>query len=267
MAATGRGEGAGWKNLDDVLDAMGRAIPALAPARDAAPGAAFRMSGAKIPREPHRYSGRTAMLAPMGSGRAQIDVNEPKPPDDPDSPLSFSMEGTPVEPPGALIPFFWSPGWNSIQATNKFQSEIAGALKGGDPGVRLIEPASGGEAEPFPAGGEEFAPPAGKPLTPGSGAGSVLAEVLKVINSTLDLQEVLRRTMDLVLERLGGESGMIVLCNRLTQELEIAVEGRSFTLPLRTAPGLAKGLAGIAAGLPDFREPRLPAWVTISIPS
>ena len=60
-------------------------------------------------------------------------------------------------------------------------------------------------------------------LTPGRGTGAVLAEVLKVINSTLDLQEVLRRTMDLVLERLGGESGMIVLSNRLTQDLEIAV--------------------------------------------
>jgi Nif-specific regulatory protein len=60
-------------------------------------------------------------------------------------------------------------------------------------------------------------------LTPGKGSNSVLAEVLKVINSTLDLQETLRRTMDLVLERLGGESGMIVLSNRLTRDLEIAV--------------------------------------------
>jgi Nif-specific regulatory protein len=57
----------------------------------------------------------------------------------------------------------------------------------------------------------------------GRGAGSVLAEVLKVVNSTLDFQEVLRRTMDLVLERLGAERGMIVLCDRLTRELEIAV--------------------------------------------
>ena len=35
--------------------------------------------------------------------------------------------------------FFWSPGWNSIQSVNKFQSEIGGPLRGGDPGVRLIE--------------------------------------------------------------------------------------------------------------------------------
>jgi Nif-specific regulatory protein len=55
------------------------------------------------------------------------------------------------------------------------------------------------------------------------GVSAVLYEVLKVVNSTLDLQEVLNRTMDLVLERLGAERGMIVLANRLTRELEIAV--------------------------------------------
>jgi Nif-specific regulatory protein len=60
-------------------------------------------------------------------------------------------------------------------------------------------------------------------LTIGRGASEVLYEVVKVINSTLDLQEVLSRTMDLVLERLGAERGMIVLANRLTRELEVAV--------------------------------------------
>ena len=90
------------------------------------------MAGAKVPREPHRYSGRTSMLA-------NISVHEPKPPDDPDSPLSFSMEGNPDQPPSALLPFFWTPGWNSIQAVNKFQAEIGGPLRQGDPGVRVIE--------------------------------------------------------------------------------------------------------------------------------
>jgi Nif-specific regulatory protein len=60
-------------------------------------------------------------------------------------------------------------------------------------------------------------------LSGGRGMSSVLYEVLKVVNSSLDLQEVLNRTMDLVLERLGAERGMIVLSNRLTRELEIAV--------------------------------------------
>jgi Nif-specific regulatory protein len=57
----------------------------------------------------------------------------------------------------------------------------------------------------------------------GRGSSAVLYEVGKVINSSLDLQEVLSRTMDLVLERLGAERGMIVLCDRLTRDLEVAV--------------------------------------------
>src|SRR5262249_57333533 len=67
-----------------------------------------RMAGEKIPRQPHRYSGRTAMFA-------NITVHEPKPPDDPDSPLSFSMEGYQGQPPSPLITRYWSPGWNSVQ--------------------------------------------------------------------------------------------------------------------------------------------------------
>src|SRR5206468_6463076 len=100
---------------------------------DAAPNAKFRMSGAKIPRQPHRFSGRTAM-------NAKKDVHEPRPPGDPDSPLAFSMEGMTGlrQEPAALIPMFWAPMWNSPQAVNKFQAEIGGHLQGGDPGVRLI---------------------------------------------------------------------------------------------------------------------------------
>ena len=56
-----------------------RAIPKVAPS-------AQRVG--KIAREPNRYSGRTAMLA-------NISVHEPKPPDDPDSALAFSMESGP----------------------------------------------------------------------------------------------------------------------------------------------------------------------------
>jgi Nif-specific regulatory protein len=50
-----------------------------------------------------------------------------------------------------------------------------------------------------------------------------LYEVAKVINSSLDLPEVLDRTMDLVLGRLGAERGMIVLVDPLTQEMDVAV--------------------------------------------
>ena len=126
-----------WSSLDDVLATLQEEIPQLAPAAKAAPLSKFRIAGAKIPREPHRYSGLTSM-------RANISVVEPKPPADPDSALAFSMEGASVQPPSALQPFFWSPGWNSIQSVNKFQSEIGDALRGGDAGIRLFEPSPGG---------------------------------------------------------------------------------------------------------------------------
>ncbi len=122
-----------WHDLDD-LDDLTRAMAAeMAPFAKLPQVAPSRMAGGKIAREPNRYSGRTAMLA-------NITVHEPKPPDDPDSALSFSMESGLGSARPALLPFFWAPGWNSIQATNKFQSEVGGPLRGGDPGVCLIEP-------------------------------------------------------------------------------------------------------------------------------
>ncbi|HEX5484022.1 MAG TPA: NADH-quinone oxidoreductase subunit NuoG, partial [Terriglobia bacterium] len=130
MLAAGRREAAAWQNLDEVDATMAESLPELAGAAKAAPSASFRAAGSKIAREPHRYSGRTAI-------DAGVNVSEPKPPGDPDTPLSFSMEGYADQPPPPLTPFFWTPGWNSIQAVNKFQDEIAGPLRGGDPGVRL----------------------------------------------------------------------------------------------------------------------------------
>jgi NADH-quinone oxidoreductase subunit G len=131
--------GAGREGLGESLDALttacAAAVPALSGIVDAAPNARFRIAGARIPRMPHRYSGRTAM-------NADASVHEPRPPQDADSPLAFSMEGnTSLTPePAPLIPMFWYPSWNSPQAVNKFQDEIGGHLKGGDPGVLLFRP-------------------------------------------------------------------------------------------------------------------------------
>ena len=84
----------------------------LAPVADIAPAAELRTRGSKFPRQPHRYSGRTALLA-------NLNVHEPKPPEDPDSPLAFSMEGFEGPRPLPLISQYWSPGWNSVQALNR----------------------------------------------------------------------------------------------------------------------------------------------------
>ena len=50
------------------------------------------------------------------------------------------MEGAPLQPPSALQPFFWSPGWNSIQSVKNSRARLAARCAGGDPGVRLFEP-------------------------------------------------------------------------------------------------------------------------------
>ncbi|STI84822.1 NADH-quinone oxidoreductase subunit G [Escherichia coli] len=75
-----------WTQLDHVIDAVVAKIPELAGIKDAAPDATFRIRGQKLAREPHRYSGRTAM-------RANISVHEPRQPQDIDTMFTFSMEG------------------------------------------------------------------------------------------------------------------------------------------------------------------------------
>lgn len=76
-----------WTQLDHVIDAVVEKLPQLAGIKDAAPDASFRIRGQKLAREPHRYSGRTAM-------RANISVHEPRQPQDKDTMFAFSMEGT-----------------------------------------------------------------------------------------------------------------------------------------------------------------------------
>jgi len=131
-------KGTSLENLNEPGDLMAELVtlmPQFKGAEEAAPSADFRIAGQKIPREPHRYSGRTAMLA-------NIQVSEPKPPEDTESPLSYTMEGYRGIPPAPLTPFFWSPGWNSVQSVNKYQEEVGGPIRGGDTGKRLFQEVS-----------------------------------------------------------------------------------------------------------------------------
>ncbi len=125
-----------WGSHDDVIRALAEEHESFRSLGNTPFPTGFRIAGAKFPRALHRQSGRTAV-------HAHLNVHEQKPPDDRDSPLSFSMEGYDGQPPAALAAEFWSPGWNSIQALNRFQEEVGGQLLQGDPGVRLIKPATG----------------------------------------------------------------------------------------------------------------------------
>lgn len=122
-----------WNTFDEVSSACAASTPLLTSMREAAPNAGLRIRGMKLAREPHRYSGRTSMLADQN-------VSEPRVAQDPDSPFNFSMEGyAGARQPLQQVPFAWAPGWNSPSAWNKFQDEVGGNLRAGDPGRRLLE--------------------------------------------------------------------------------------------------------------------------------
>lgn len=248
MVAAGRQEFAAWENLDHVITSMAVEVPALAAAPKAAPDSAFRMAGAKVPRQPDRYSGRTAMLA-------NIDVSEPKPPDDPDSPLSFSMEGSPDQPPSPLIPFAWSPGWNSYQAWNKFQEEIAGPLRGGNPGVLLVETSVQTKQEYFRDVPAPFRPHDGEWLIVpvyhifGSEELSIHSPGVKQLSPGAYLA-----MNDKDAERAGL---------RPEDPVEFTIAGSTHRAALRIRSDLPQGLAGIPAGIEPLQGIQLPAWSRI----
>lgn len=89
------------------------------------------IAGMKVPRQSHRYSGRTAM-------KANINVHEPKQAQDPESVMSFSMEGIPLQKDASVFASAWAPRWNSNQSISKFQDEVNGKLKQGHSGALLI---------------------------------------------------------------------------------------------------------------------------------
>lgn len=238
----------GWERLDDVTAALAAAVPGLARVAECAPPASFRILGQKVPRQPPRASGRTAMAA-------HRTVHEPRPPEDPDAPLAFSMEGYGGSPPPALIPYVWAPGWNSDQAVHKFQSEADGPLAGGDPGVRLLEPA--------PSGGAPARLEVGPPFRPGAGKW-LFVPVAHVFGS-----EELSARAPAVRERipraalvLGARDG-----ERLGTPVEVRLPGFSGRLPVEVRPEWPEGVAGFPAGFPGVPAVDLPAWGSIRGPA
>lgn len=233
----------GWESLDALLQELAEETPQLAAVAIVAPPAGWRLHGQKIPRQTHRASGRTAMTADRS-------VREPLPPADPDSPLAFSMEGAPSQPPAAVLAGYWVPGWNSVQALNRFQEEIAGPLRGGPSGVRLIEPAHGEQV------GEASTPPPFEPrpgefrLVPlwhvfGSEELSRLAPGIAALAPASYLALGPEEA-----ERLGASA---------EEDLELELDdGRRHRAPLRVVPGLPAGVLGVPVGLGGAGDAPLP---------
>ncbi|MDH1443924.1 NADH-quinone oxidoreductase subunit NuoG [Pseudomonas sp. GD03721] len=241
LHSTLQGKAVDWTQLDQVTAACAASNPLLAGIKDAAPSASFRIKGLKLAREPHRYSGRTAM-------RANISVHEPRQPQDQDTAFAFSMEGyAGSKEDRQQIPFAWSPGWNSPQAWNKFQDEVGGHLRAGDPGVRLLEAA--GNALPWFAVNAAFNPAAGTwqvaPLHHLFGSEENSARA-KPIQERMPAPYVALAREEAA--RLGVNDGAL---------LTLRVNGQALRLPLQVRDDLAAGLVGLPLGLPG-----IPATVT-----
>jgi len=226
-----------WTQLDDVIDAAVQALPQLAAIKDAAPDASFRIRGQKLARSPHRYSGRTAM-------RANISVHEPRQPQDKDTMFAFSMEGN--NSPLAdrqQIPFAWAPGWNSPQAWNKFQAEVGGKLRHGDPGVRLFE-ASEGQLQWFDSVPAAFAGNENQwrvaPYYHLFGS-EEMTQRAPVIQTRMPQPYVMVNPADAA--RLGVNDGTAV---------EFSCAGQTLRLPVRFSDALQAGQVGLPIGMPGI---------------
>ncbi len=223
-----------WPDIDAVGAAC--AVGAFEPFAGISPKADFRARAhTRIPRQPHRYSGRTAM-------RADVSVHEPKATVDGETPLSYSMEGQNVgDQPGAVVPYVWAPGWNSNQSVFKFQQEVGGPLAGGDPGVRLLDVAGSPPEAARPA-----APSEREPVAAGHFR---VARVSDVFGS-----DELAAASAPIVERMAAP--YVLLCPADAEALGVPagggvrVEGVEPSFQARLDLGIAAGCVGIAAGLP-----------------
>jgi NADH-quinone oxidoreductase subunit G len=245
----GRSPEVDWSRMDDVTAACAEAVPTLAAIPQAAPTANFRVNGSKIPREPHRYSGRTAV-------DAAVTVHEPKPPDDPDTPFAFSMEGYYGPLPASLIPYFWAPSWNSVRALNKFQDDVGGPLRGGDPGIRLIEPPPDAAPRYFQDVPNAFVPRRGEWL---------ILPLHEIFGS-----EELSRLAPAVAERVPAPYVALnpedAASLRVTDDAIVSVNLGATTcrLPVRLRTALPSGVAAMVVGLSGSIGADLPAWGTVT---
>ncbi|WP_201537469.1 NADH-quinone oxidoreductase subunit NuoG [Psychrobacter immobilis] len=240
-----------WTQLDDVINALIITHPKLAGIKGAAPDADYRITGLKIARQPRRYSGRTAMRAP-------ISVHEPMQPKDLDTGLTFSMEGySGKETPSSMIPFANAAGWNSPQAWNKYQDKVGGHLKNGDPGVRLFD-----QLERL-AIRQYVAPEAtASSITDMQQGQAKLVPIYNIYASSMmaSRSPIVAEQLPVATWRIGIDDAKE--WNITTGDyLAIEIDKQQITLPVQLVGYLAEGCIGYPVGQVSIIHPSMPASV------
>jgi NADH-quinone oxidoreductase subunit G len=244
---------AGWRELDDIVRAISDTWPAFHRLTEVAPPAEYRPAGQRIPRQTFRVTGRTA-LRPL----PMVDqpMHEPKPPDDPDSPLAFSMEGYQGQPPSPLINRYWAPGWNSVQSLNKFQSEVGGPLYEENPGIKLIEPSDPSVPQYFTTVPESFQPREGAWL---------ILPLWRVFGSeelSAESQALTERIPTASLALHPGDARKLAV--QAGGLLQLTVAGRPSRLPVRIDPSMPTGTAGLTM-VEGWSNVQLPEWSVLTL--
>ncbi|TLM79676.1 NADH-quinone oxidoreductase subunit NuoG [Microbulbifer harenosus] len=123
-----------WRHVTQLSVALAESYPELAPLAELGPDWDQTIEGQKTARQPHRYSGRTAI-------QAERQVAEYKPLPDDDAPMAFSMEGIQFACQSPLQANNWAPGWNSNQAIHCYQPKPGAARLGHSSGQPLARKA------------------------------------------------------------------------------------------------------------------------------
>jgi NADH-quinone oxidoreductase subunit G len=192
------------------------------------------------------------------------------------------MEGFEGQPPPALLPRYWAPRWDSVQALNKFQEEVGGPLRGDEPGRLLFaeaprEPAAGGGPPGTPAAGGEPAAraepladggPPGVPVAPAEPLAGLTVPpafapvtdewLVVALHHALGSEELsalgpaIQQRTPVPYVALGEEDAAVLLGGAEGAVVRLEWGGYRRRLPLRVVPGLPRGIAGLPAGLPGL---------------
>jgi NADH-quinone oxidoreductase subunit G len=232
-----------WNRFDDIVTSLVNGLPVFSKLENYMPDADFRMLNAKIPRQTMRYSGRTAM-------NANITVSEPKLSQDQDSPLAFSMEGQPENPPSCLVPFYWTPGWNSVQAMYNYLDEPNGVMKGGDPGIRLIEPAERNNIPYFNKIHKD--PEAGKDEL-------IVVPVYRIFGSeelssvSSSIAQLIQEPCICVNQKDADKAGI-----KEHDQIQLEISNNELIIKVKIDNSFPNGIAGLSINLPDMQLIDLP---------
>mgnify|MGYP001544280524 FL=1 len=154
-----------------------------------------------------------------------------------------------------MIPFFWSPGWNSVQSVNKYQVETGGPLHDGNGGKRLIAPNVNGQTPFYTQVPEPFLPLPEHLL---------LVPLYHIFGS----EELSVHTPGIA-ERIPAP--YIMLHSEDAKQFQVTAgnmlhfmdNGHQYTLPVIINDTLQRGAAGIPVGLPGIQIAEAPQLIKV----